>query len=120
MEDFLLKYGLLVIAIVLSLTMSFFAFNALKATAPTLEFQQEITGDSRTVMDKIVSLCKNCVSDPGKDQECFVLTAKITDNQLNPSNMTGNYPLQLNGNIVNPSAFRVNNKQGQCMVTGLG
>ncbi|HLD18785.1 MAG TPA: hypothetical protein VJB90_02140 [Candidatus Nanoarchaeia archaeon] len=120
MEDYLLKYGLLMVAVILALTMAFFAFNALRQGEPTLSYEQEISGNSNLVMQKIYSLCTRCAIDSSKEKECFILKITLTDEQFQPTLINEEFPMEQDGNWQNPQAFKIENIKGTCKVTGLG
>ncbi len=117
MQDMLLKYGMLLIALVLALMMAFFAFNALKQTEPALDSNQQISGDSAAVYSKIFSLCKVCAKDANQQKDCFILKTSLTEAfqpaSIDPSILPA-------GNWQTPQAFKIENKKGTCVVTGFG
>jgi len=115
MEDYLIKYGLLMVAVVLALIMAVFAFNALRQGQPTLDYKQEVSGNSNEVQQKIYSLCGHCI-DSSKENECFILKATITDEQFQPTLLPPTFPVEQDS-LQKPQAFKIENIKGTCKVS---
>ncbi len=121
MQDVLLKYGMLLVSLVLVLAIAYFGFNALKLGEPTLEYEQQVSGTSSVVIAKLFTLCGRCVQDSSQSKECFILKVHLSDEVFSPpETLPTQFTLEQQGNWANPQAFRIENDKGICVVRGLG
>ena len=118
MQDFLLKYGLLVVALIVAASMTSFAFNSLYNAEPSNAFDQSVVGDNTAITKKIVQLCDSCLENKQAIKECYILSVSSTKGQYVAPPQPKNYKLQFVGN-VNSKNFRIENSLGTCVVRSI-
>lgn len=112
MEDMLLKYGVLLVALVIIFILAFFAFNALKSTVFPEEYSQKISAPGKNVAIRINHLCGVCSEEKYKNKECFILEAEVTEGNV----ITEYLPTLEAGKYV----FKIVNLNNECGVNILG
>jgi hypothetical protein len=118
MQDFLLKYGLLLVAIVIAMSMAFFTYQALVFSDQPEEAEQFVNGNSLKIQQRIIELCDICLRS-GRDDACFVLTAEKTDS-TSISPISAPFPILESGTLDGAKALKIQAFDGSCVVSVVG
>ena len=82
MEDMLMKYGMVILGVVVIGIMIMFTFKATKNPLIPIDEYQSIEGDSHSVEMRISGLCSLCLREKDTDRDCFILEIRLTNGNI--------------------------------------
>ncbi len=107
MDDFFMRFGMIVVGIVVILVIMIFAFSALNNSSLIPEdYSQKVKGDSYKVEQRISRLCSICTSE-NVQKDCFLLEVdlehgevrnNLKETRLHQNLTPGQYTLKLSSN----------------------
>ena len=116
MEDMFIKYGMIIVGIVVISILLVFTFNAMNKTSIVpKENEQSVEGDKAAVEFKIKRLCEFCLSEEYVDRDCYLLSIKLTAGNITNDDFVGKITLDQDL-LVGEHLVKIRNNDVMCEV----
>ena len=93
MNDFMFKYGLIVVGVVIVGLLISFAYKATNKTSIPKGFEQSLKGNTETLKSPLINLCNSCISlsKSSHKTECYLLHLENKGDSITEDYLNNNY-----------------------------